>query len=107
MKNEDKIPFSGGSAVGEAKTEQLSELFKVFGDSTRLRILFSLMESEKCVTDMSESLDMTASAISHQLKVLKQADLVRGRREGKMICYALADDHVKTIIGQGWDHINE
>ena len=85
----------------------LAELFKVFGDSTRIRILYVLFESEMCVCDIAEILNMTQSAISHQLRVLKQARLVRNRREGKQIYYFLADDHVRTIIGQGMDHISE
>ena len=85
----------------------LAELFKVFGDTTRIRILYALFESELCVCDIAELLNMTQSAISHQLRVLKQARLVRARREGKTVFYFLADDHVRTIIGQGMDHITE
>ena len=85
----------------------LAELFKVFGDSTRIRILYVLFESEMCVCDIAEILNMTQSAISHQLRVLKQARLVRNRREGKQIYYSLADEHVRTIIGQGMEHITE
>ena len=85
----------------------LAELFRIFGDSTRIRILYALFESELCVYDIAEVLNMTQSAISHQLRVLKQARLVRNRREGKQIYYSLADDHVRTIIGQGMDHITE
>ena len=85
----------------------LAELFKVFGDTTRIRILYALFESELCVCDIAELLSMTQSAISHQLRVLKQARLVRARREGKTVFYFLADDHVRTIIGQGMDHITE
>ena len=85
----------------------LAELFKVFGDTTRIRILYALFESELCVCDIAEILRMTQSAISHQLRVLKQARLVRSRREGKQIYYFLADEHVRTIIGQGMDHVNE
>lgn len=85
----------------------LAELFKVFGDSTRIRILYVLFESEVCVCDIAEILGMTQSAISHQLRVLKQARLVRTRREGKTIYYSLADEHVRTIIGQGMNHISE
>ena len=84
-----------------------AELFKIFGDSTRIRILYALFESEMCVCDIAELLGMTQSAISHQLRVLKQARLVRNRREGKTVYYFLADDHVRTIIGQGMDHVNE
>ena len=93
--------------VNEDKLSDLAELFKVFGDTTRIRILYVLFESEMCVCDIAEILNMTQSAISHQLRVLKQARLVRNRREGKQIYYFLADDHVRTIIGQGMDHISE
>ena len=85
----------------------LAELFKVFGDSTRIRILFVLFEKDVCVCDLAETLNMTQSAISHQLKILKQNKLVKGRREGKSVFYSLADDHVRTIIEQGIDHIAE
>lgn len=85
----------------------LAELFKVFGDSTRIRMLYALLESELCVCDIAALLNMSQSAISHQLRVLKQARLVRNRREGKTVYYFLADDHVRTIIGQGLDHIKE
>ena len=91
----------------EESLYDLAELFKVFGDTTRIRILYVLFEAEMCVCDIAEILNMTQSAISHQLKVLKQAKLVRNRREGKQIYYSLADDHVRTIIGQGMDHVNE
>lgn len=91
----------------EENLYDLAELFKVFGDTTRIRILYVLFEAEMCVCDIAEILNMTQSAISHQLKVLKQAKLVRNRREGKQIYYSLADDHVRTIIGQGMDHVNE
>lgn len=85
----------------------LAELFKVFGDSTRIRILFVLFESEMCVCDIANVLEMTQSAISHQLRVLKQNSLVKARREGKSIIYSLADDHVRRIIAQGYDHVME
>lgn len=85
----------------------LADLFKLFGDTTRMRILFSLFESEMCVCAIAELLGMTQSAISHQLKVLKQSNLIACRREGKTIYYFLADDHVRTIIGQGFDHLIE
>ena len=85
----------------------LSELFKVFGDSTRIRILYVLFEAEVCVCDIAEVLNMSQSAISHQLRVLKQAKLVKFRREGKTISYSLSDDHVRTIIGMGMDHLCE
>lgn len=91
----------------EEELYDLAELFKVFGDSTRIRILFVLFEAEVCVCDLAEVLHMTQSAVSHQLKILKQAKLVRARREGKSVFYALADDHVRTIIAQGREHIEE
>ena len=91
----------------ETELYDLAELFKVFGDSTRIRILFVLFEAEVCVCDLAQALQMTQSAISHQLKILKQNKLVKSRREGKSIFYSLADDHVRTIIAQGCDHIEE
>ena len=89
------------------KLNELSELFKIFGDGTRIKILYSLFESEMCVCAISELLGMTQSAISHQLKILRDWNLVGNRREGKTIYYFLADDHVRTIIGQGYEHISE
>ena len=85
----------------------LSDLFKIFGDTTRIKILFSLFESEMCVCAIAELLGMTQSAISHQLKTLKNANLVGNRREGKTIYYFLSDDHVRTIIAQGFEHLLE
>ena len=85
----------------------LAELFKVFGDSTRIRILFVLFEAEVCVCDLAEALGMTQSAVSHQLGILKRSKLVKSRREGKSVFYSLADDHVRTIISQGMEHIGE
>ena len=91
----------------EQQLLDLSEFFKVFGDSTRIRILFVLFEAEVCVCDLAEALHMTQSAISHQLKILKNSRLVKSRREGKSVFYSLADTHVRTIIGQGREHIEE
>lgn len=91
----------------DEKLIQLGDLFKVFGDPTRIKILYSLFESELCVCAIAELLGMTQSAISHQLKVLKDANLVSFRREGKTIYYSLADDHVNLIIAQGFNHITE
>jgi len=85
----------------------LADLFKVFGDSTRLRILYELMDGELCVGELADELEMNQSAVSHQLKVLKQNKLVRSSRSGKMISYALADDHVKDILALGKEHIEE
>ena len=86
---------------------ELAELFGVFGDSTRIRILFVLFEAEVCVCDLAEVLRMTPSAISHQLRILKSSKLVKSRREGKSVFYSLADDHVRTIVRQGMEHVEE
>ena len=91
----------------ETELYDLAELFKVFGDSTRIRILFVLFEAEVCVCDLAAALNMTQSAISHQLKILKQSKLVKSRRKGKSVFYSLADGHVRTIIAQGREHIEE
>ena len=85
----------------------LSELFKIFGDATRIRILMVLFQSEVCVYDLAKLLNMTQSAISHQLRLLKQAKLVKSRREGKIVFYSLADSHVRTMLDQGMEHIQE
>lgn len=85
----------------------LTELFRIFGDSTRVRILYVLFESEMCVCDIAELLGMTQSAISHQLQVLKKSKLVKYRREGKTVFYSLADSHVRAILGQGMEHVTE
>ena len=86
---------------------ELAELFRIFGDTTRIRILYVLFESEVCVCDIARLLDMTVSAISHQLRILKSAGLVRFRRDGKTVYYTLADDHVKTVLAQGMEHVTE
>ena len=91
----------------ENELYDLAELFKVFGDSTRIRILFVLFEAEVCVCDLAKALNMTQSAISHQLRILKQNKLVKSRRDGKSIFYSLADEHVRTVIAQGREHIEE
>ena len=91
----------------ETKLIELAELFKVFGDSTRIRILYDLMQGERNVTEIAEDLVMNQSAISHQLKILKMAKLIKVRREGKTMVYSLADDHVKTIMAMGKEHIEE
>jgi len=85
----------------------LAELFKVFGDSTRVKILYALFEAELCVCDIAQLLGLTQSAVSHQLRVLKTSRLVKPRKDGKTVFYSLADDHVRKIIAQGMDHINE
>ena len=85
----------------------LAEVFKVFGDSTRIKILYVLSESEMCVCDIAQLLNMNQSAISHQLRILKQNQLVKSRRDGRAVFYSLADGHVKTIMSQGMEHILE
>ena len=91
----------------EEELYDLADLFKIFGDSTRLGILFTLLDGEMRVCDIAETLGMTLSAISHQLRTLKQARLVKARREGKTVYYSLADDHVRAIIDCGLEHISE
>lgn len=91
----------------EENLYDLAELFKVFGDSTRIKILWALDEAEMCVCDIAVLLNMTQSAISHQLRVLKQARLVKNRKEGKIVFYSLDDEHIKQIFDQGLVHINE
>ena len=91
----------------ESQLADVAELFKIFGDLTRVRIIFVLFQHEECVRDIAQKLEMTQSAISHQLRALKNARLVKSRRDGKTVFYSLADDHVKTIIDQGLEHILE
>ena len=93
--------------IDENELYDLAELFKVFGDSTRILILFVLFNKEESVSDIAKALNMTDSAVSHQLKILKQNKLVKPSRKGKQVYYALADDHVKTIIAMGREHIEE
>ena len=103
----ERLEFVSRMMPAETELYDLAELFKTFGDSTRIRILFVLFEAEVCVCDLAQALNMTQSAVSHQLKILKQNRLVKSRREGKSIFYSLADDHVRTIIAQGQEHIEE
>lgn len=105
--HEDLLKIVNETLPEETELYDLAELFKVFGDSTRIRILFVLFEAEVCVCDLAKALNMTQSAISHQLRILKQNKLVKSRREGKSIFYSLADDHVRTIINQEREHIEE
>ncbi|MCD8230607.1 MAG: metalloregulator ArsR/SmtB family transcription factor [Clostridiales bacterium] len=91
----------------ETELYDLAELFKIFSDSSRIRILFVLFEAEVCVCDLAKMLNMSQSAVSHQLRILKQSKLVKNRRDGKSVFYSLADDHVRTIIAQGREHIEE
>ena len=85
----------------------LAELYKIFGDSTRVKILYVLLEAEMCVCDISTLLGISQSAISHQLKILKQSDLIKSRRSGKTVFYSLADEHVSVILNSGMEHILE
>lgn len=91
----------------EEKLYDLAEFYKVFGDCTRIKILYALFESELCVCDIAALFNMTISAISHQLRTLSRAKLVKYRKSGKNVFYSLADDHVRTIIAQGMNHIEE
>lgn len=96
------------SAVQDgSKLQRLADLFKLFGDTTRIRILWALTAAEISVGDLANQLSMTQSAVSHQLRILKQANLIRARREGKAVYYSLADDHVRTILAMGSEHIEE
>lgn len=105
--HEDLLKIVNDTMPEETELYDLAELFKVFGDSTRIRILFVLFEAEVCVCDLAKVLNMTQSAISHQLRILKANKLVNSRREGKSVFYSLADGHVRTIIAQGRKHIEE
>lgn len=119
MKNQTVITRKGARHVAgdmvtvmrnlpeENEMYDLAELFKCFGDSTRIRILCALLDCEVCVNEIADSLNMTQSAVSHQLKILKSAKLIKSRRDGKSILYSLADEHVKSIIALGLEHIEE
>ena len=108
---EEKLEVEGCGflCVHEKVVEKvrLADLFKVFGDGTRVRILFVLLTAEVCVCDLAKLLGMTQSAVSHQLRVLKQARLIKARRDGKTVFYSLADDHVATLLRQGMEHVCE
>ncbi len=105
--HEDVVKRVLETQPAEEELYELAEIFKVFGDSTRIRILYALIESDLCVGDIAQLLNLTQSAVSHQLKILKDAKLVRFRREGKIIIYALDDDHVRNILNMGMEHIEE
>ena len=105
--HEDTVRRALEMMPAEDKLYDLAELFKVFGDSTRIKILYVLFESEMCVYDIAQLLGMTQSAISHQLQVLKKSKLVKYRRKGTTVFYSLADDPVHTIFGQGMEHVTE
>ena len=105
--HEDIVAKVTENMPDEETLYDLADLFRLFADSTRIKILYVLFESEMCVCDIAQLLGMTQSAISHQLRSLKQAKLVKSRREGKTVFYSLADGHVSTILNQGMDHVQE
>ena len=105
--HEELIKKAEENILEEDVLKELADFFKVFSDTTRLRILSVLFQSEMCVCDLAEVLGMTQSAISHQLRVLKQMKLVKNRREGKTVFYSLADGHIQTIMNQGIEHMRE
>ena len=105
--HEDKVRRAQEIMPDEERIKELAEFYKVFGDATRVKILYVLLESEMCVCDLAAVLKMTQSAISHQLRVLKQMKLVKNRRDGKTVYYSLADNHIQNIISQGMEHIME
>jgi ArsR family transcriptional regulator len=105
--HEDKVKAALGASMAPASLEKLGELFKVFSDPTRLRILAALSEAELCVCDLQAVLGASQSAVSHQLALLRAARLVRARRDGKTVYYTLADSHVRAILLVGLDHVEE
>ena len=105
--HEDLVQKLQAQMPDETELYDLAELYKVFGDSTRIRIMYVLFEDEVCVCDIAATLNMTQSAISHQLRILKQSRLVKGRRVGKQIYYSLDDEHVRSIIAMGREHLEE
>ena len=105
--HEELLKIVDETMPDETELDSLAELFKVFGDPTRIRILFVLFETEVCVCDLARALNMTQSAVSHQLRILKQSRLVKNRREGKTVFYSLADGHIQSILNQGMEHIIE
>ncbi len=105
--HEDTVKQVIARLPNDEELYDLAELFKVFGDSTRIKILYALFEAELCVCDIAQLLGLTQSAVSHQLRVLKGNRLVKPRKDGKTVFYSLADDHVRSIIAQGMEHIEE
>lgn len=105
--HEDMVAEVKSHMPDEDKLYDLADFFKVFADSTRIKILYVLLVHEMCVCDLAGTLGISQSAISHQLRTLKQMDLVRSRREGKTVFYSLADNHIKSILSQGLEHIEE
>ena len=105
--HQDAVDRVRGPLPRDETLYDLAELFKIFGDSTRVKILYALLESELCVCDIAKLLEVSQSAVSHQLRVLKGSKLVKFRREGKVVYYSLADEHVTRILSQGMEHILE
>ena len=105
--HEDVVEQVKGNMPDDETLYDLADLFRIFADSTRIKILYVLFESEMCGCDIAQLLGMTQSAISHQLRALKQSKLVKYRREGKTVFYSLADSHVRTILDQGMEHVGE
>lgn len=105
--HEDSVKYVKDNFLDETAFDQLSLFFKVFADPTRLKIIYALDQKELCVCDIAAVLGMTKSAVSHQLALLKQSDLVKYRREGKTVFYSLEDDHICKIFESGLEHINE
>lgn len=105
--HEDTVKKISELMPDEDRLFDLAELYKIFGDSTRIKILYALFESELCVCDIATLIGMSMSAVSHQLRILKQACLVQYRRDGKTVYYSLADEHVRSILGQGMEHVCE
>ena len=105
--HEETVQNARSAMPEEEKIQELADFYKVFGEASRVKILYALLQTEMCVCDLAALLGMTQSAISHQLRVLKQAKLVKNRREGKTIFYSLADGHIQNIISQGMEHIME
>ena len=105
--HEDLLRIVNETMPEETELYDLAELFKVFGDSTRIKILYALFESDLCVGDLAQLVNISQSAVSHQLKILKDAKLVKFRREGKIIFYMLDDDHVRTMLSMGMEHVEE
>ena len=105
--HEELLKIVNETMPEETELYDLAELFRVFGDSTRIKILYALFESELCVSDIAQILNLNQSAVSHQLRILKDAKLVKFKRSGKSIFYSLDDDHVRTILSMGMDHVEE
>ena len=105
--HQEAIRQASANMPDEEILYDLAELFKIFGDSTRIKILYALFDTELCVCDIAQLLNMSQSAISHQLRCLKQSKLVKYRREGKTVFYSLSDGHVRTILDQGIEHVEE